>query len=191
MEDIEIEIQVKIGKPEALLEFLDKNGKLKYKDHQVDEYFTPAHRDFKAVRPVKEWLRLRDSSGKFSITYKNWYFDDQGRSNHCCDEYETPVEDITQIKNIFSALNFKSLAIVDKIRQAWDYKDYEVAMDSVKGLGDFVEIEYKGKETVDPNTTAEEMIQFLKDIGCGKIAINHVGYPFQIMFPEEVKFEEK
>jgi len=190
MENVEIEIQVKIEKSRPLVEFLDKNAKFKYENRQVDEYFSPAHRDFTAVRPISEWLRLRDSDGKYSITYKNWYYED-GRSTHC-DEYELSVDNIGQMRKIMGVLNFKNIINVDKIRKSWDYKDYEVSMDSIKGLGEFVEVEYKGnKENVDPKQVLAEMTKFLKDVGCGKIARNYVGYPFQFLFPNEVKFEEQ
>jgi len=89
-------------------------------------------------------------------------------------------------------LNFKSLVKVDKVRKIWTYKNYEIAVDSVKGLGDFVEIEYVGKnEKVNPREITGEMIKFLKNIGCGKIKRNYVGYPFQLLFPSEVKLEEQ
>ena len=191
MKNIEIEIQVNIENTKPLIDFLEKNAEFKKETRQIDEYFSPAHRNFIGVRPVKEWLRLRDSSGKYSINYKNWYFDEDGKS-HYCDEYETKVEDIDQIKKILDVLNFKSIVKVDKKRRIWIYKDYEIAVDSVKGLGDFVEIEYIGKEEeVDPKKITEEMIDFLKNLGCGKIKRNYVGYPFQLLFPEEVKYEEQ
>ncbi|MCX6723349.1 MAG: class IV adenylate cyclase [Candidatus Staskawiczbacteria bacterium] len=190
MENVEIEIQVKIENAKVLADFLNKNAQFKYEDHQVDEYFSPAHCDFTAERPIKEWLRLRDSNGKYSITYKNWYYED-GRSTHC-DEYESSIDDIGQVRKIMEVLNFKNITTVDKIRKSWDYKDYEVSMDSIKGLGDFVEVEYKGdKKDVKPKKVLAEMTQFLKDAGCGKIERNYVGYPFQFLFPSEVKFEEQ
>jgi len=191
MENIEIEIQVKIEKSQQLVEFLNKNAKFKFEDHQIDEYFTPSHRDFTSVRPVDEWLRLRDSSGKIFITYKNWHRDENGKSTYC-DEYELSIEDIGRMKKIFQALNFKNVAVVDKTRKSWDYENFEISMDSIKGLGDFVEVEYKGSgENIDPKKIVSEMIKFLKGIGCGKIERNHVGYPFQLLFPNEVKFEEQ
>ncbi|GAI26198.1 unnamed protein product, partial [marine sediment metagenome] len=58
MNDIEIEIQVKIENSKPLIEFLEKNADFRSENHQIDEYFSPAHRDFIGVRPVKEWLRL-------------------------------------------------------------------------------------------------------------------------------------
>jgi len=191
MNGVEIEIQVNIENSKPLIEFLEKNAEFKSEEHQIDEYFSPTHRDFVAVRPVNEWLRLRNSNGKYSINYKNWHREKNGKS-HYCDEYETEMEDFAQLKNILNVLNFKSLVKVDKVRKIWIHKDYEIAVDFVKGLGDFVEIEYIGKnEKVNPKEITEEMIKFLKNIGCGKIKRNYVGYPFQLLFPTEVKFEEQ
>lgn len=187
--NIEIEIQVNIEKSQGLLDFLKQNGVFQGEKHQYDEYFSPVKNDFLAVRPTKEWLRLRDSNGQASINYKNWLFDEHGVSNHC-DEFETKIENLEQVKKILTALNFKSIAIVDKNRKIWTYQDYEVAIDSVKNLGDFVEIEYIGKdESVDPKKVTDEMISFLQKLDCGKITRNYVGYPFLILFPEEVKYE--
>ncbi|MDD5569493.1 MAG: class IV adenylate cyclase [Candidatus Pacebacteria bacterium] len=190
MKDIEIEIQVNIENSEPLLAFLEKNADFQKENHQSDEYFSPAHRDFTENRPIKEWLRLRDSDGKYSINYKNWHFDENGRSQYC-DEYETEVNDLNQIRNIFKALNFKPLVAVDKTRKTWIYKNYEIDIDSVKGLGDFVEIEYIGKgEGADPKKITDEMVDFLKNIACGKVKRNYVGYPFQLLFPGETNYEE-
>jgi len=186
--NIEIEIHVNIENSRPLIEFLKKNGDFRSEKHQIDEYLSPAHRDFLKDRPVKEWLRLRDADGKYSINYKNWH--DENENGHYCDEFEARVESIDQIRKILSALNFKSVVIVDKLRKIWTYKKYEVAVDSVRGLGDFVEIEYIGKdENADPEKITEEMINFLKKVGCGKITRNHVGYPFFMLFPEEAKYE--
>lgn len=190
MTDVEIEIQVNIENNKSLLAFLEKNADFKSEKHQIDRYFSPTHRSFTEVRPIREWLRLRDSGGKYFITYKNWHYDESDKS-HYCDEYETKIENLDQLKKILDVLDFKFVVEVDKLRKTWTYKDYEVAVDSVKSLGDFVEIEYIGKEEVDPKKITEEMINFLKSIGCGKIKRNYVGYPFQLLFPEEVKYEEQ
>ena len=191
MKNVEIEIQVNIENSNPLIDFLEKNANFKAKTHQIDEYFSPAHRNFVAVRPVNEWLRLRNSNGKYSINYKNWHREKNGKS-HYCDEYETEIKNFAQFKNILNILNFKPLVKVDKIRKIWTYKDYEIAVDSVKGLGDFVEIEYIGKDKkVDSKKVTREMMNFLKDIGCGKIKRNYVGYPFLSLFPEEAKYEEQ
>lgn len=185
----EIEIQVQIEKGKKFISFLKKEAKFISEQHQVDKYFSPAHKNFTDVRPVIEWLRLRDSSGKYSINYKYWHHDKDGKS-HYCDEYETPIESLEQLENIFKALDIKGIVTVDKTRKIYLYKDYEVAIDSIKGLGDFVEIEYKGKlGKLKPKDITKEMINFLKRFDVGKISRNYVGYPFQLLFPKEVEYE--
>ena len=187
-DNIEIEIQVNVEKSEKLLNFLQKNAEFKYETHQKDEYFTPAHKNYLEQRPVKEWLRLRGSDGKYFITYKNWHYLENGESTHA-DEYETEVKDLETLRKIFSALDCKRLITVNKHRKVWRYKDYEIAVDKIKGLGDFVEVEYYGKEFLDPKRINKEMLEFLKGLDCGEIKMNFVGYPFLLLFPDEVEYK--
>jgi adenylate cyclase class 2 len=189
MENIEIEIQVKIENGKPLLEFLEKNAEFQGEKHQIDEYFSPVHRNFLEKRPIAEWLRLRNADGNFSINYKNWHLDKDKKSNYC-DEYETKIESLDKVKKIFNVLDFKPVVTVDKIRKIYTYKDYEISIDSVKELGDFVEIEYMGDdEKPDPAKITQEMVNFLKELNLGKIEKNYVGYPFMLLFKDEVEFE--
>jgi len=186
---IEIEIKVNLENVKPLLDFLESDAVFQSEKRQIDEYFSPINDDFLAVRPVEKWLRLRDANGQYSLNYKNWYFDAEGKSNHC-DEFETRIEEFEPVKKMLSALNFKSIVIVDKLRKTWTYQDYEIAIDAVENLGDFVEIEYIGQDNqVNPKKVADEMIVFLKNLNCGKIIRNYVGYPFQLLFPEEINIE--
>ncbi len=189
MKDIEIEIQVRVGQTKKLLEFLESNAQFVAEEYQKDEYFTPAHRDFAAIKPIAEWLRLRES-GKGSITYKNWHYGEDGKSTHC-DEYETKVDDIDQMRKIFSVLDIKPVIVVEKTRKTWVYENYEIALDQITDLGEFVEIEYKGDAVAaDSERITKEMVVFLKELDCGTIERNNGGYPFMILYPGEVKFEE-
>ena len=188
MKDVEIEIQVRISKKANLQSFLTKEASFTGESYQKDEYFTPAHRDFVSIKPVAEWLRIRES-GAGSITYKNWHYCKDGKSEYC-DEYESSVGDVGQIRKIFAALDIKPIITVEKTRKTWKYKDYEIALDHVTSLGDFVEIEHKAQHaTEDPKTITNNMIALLKQIGCGKIERNFVGYPFMLLYPKEVEFE--
>lgn len=190
MKNIEIEIQVQVTKIKPLIDFLQKNAKYDGEFHQIDKYFVPKHKNYIKIRPTSEWLRLRNANGKFSINYKNWYFNKLGKSQHC-DEFETAVEDIKTMNQIFDALEIKNIATVDKKRIIYNYKKYEIAIDKVKGLGNFVEIEFKGNlQKFDATKITNEMIVFLKEHGVGKITRNYNGYPFIMLFPKEVKYEE-
>lgn len=177
MKEIEIELQAKVEHIKPFLDFLEKEAEFESENHQLDEYFTPAHRDFLEQQPIEEWFRLRDSNGKFSVNYKRWHFDKEGRGLYA-DEHETKVENIEAMRKILESLNFKSVVVVDKERKIWKYKDYEISIDSVKNLGDFVEIEYYGERTHnDHEKILEEMVAFLKNLGCGTLEVNHSGYP--------------
>lgn len=187
--NIEIEIQVNVENPKPLMKFLEKNGDFQSEKTQIDEYFSPTHESFLKVRPVSKWLRLRNANGEYSLTYKNWYYDKNGKS-HYCDELETKIKDIDQARKILFALNFRPIVVVNKLRKTWVYQDYEIAIDSVKNLGDFVEIEYLGiMEKTTPKKITEKMISFLKEIDCGRITRNYLGYPFLILFPKENRYE--
>jgi adenylate cyclase class 2 len=174
MSDREIEIRVKIENSANLLDFLAQNAQFQEESHQVDIYYCPPHRDFLSVEPIKEWLRLRDSNGKYSINYKSWHYEADGRS-HYCDEYESPIESLDQLQKIFAAIDFKPIVEVDKLRRTWKYQDYEVAVDSVKNLG------------LTPAQIAEEMMDFLKGLNVGEIKRRFVGYSFMLLYGEEVK----
>jgi adenylate cyclase, class 2 len=187
--DIEIEIQVRVSNKDALEAFLQKEATVIGTDYQKDEYFMPAHRDFTTVKPIVEWLRLRESNG-YSITYKKWHHDTDGSSRYC-DEYETKFDSIESIRKIFAAIDMRPLITIEKTRRTWQYKDYEVAIDDVAGLGVFVEVEYKGHDPKpDPRAITDAMIAWLKKSGCGTIEINYVGYPFMMLYPDEVRFEK-
>lgn len=134
-------------------------------------------------------VRVRESGHKCSINYKNWHYDEKGKSNYC-DEFESDVAEVEQVRKLLKALKFSSIAIVDKKRQLWKYKDYEIAIDVVTGLGDFIEIEYEGgQSSAKAESITDAMLDLLHKVGCTKIERNFQGYPFLILFPEETHFQ--
>jgi len=187
--DTEIEIKVKVDDAAPIIALMEREGRYEGEVKQADEYFTPAHKDYVSVFPVTEWLRLRDEGGKFSINYKNYHLDGEGRGLYC-DEVETRIDAIDKMETIFKALDFRPLVKVEKLRRKWIYKDYEIAIDSVTGLGSFVEIEFNGRST-DPKRTTSEMVEFLRGLNVGKIQRNYQGYPFILLFPEKAKYYDE
>ncbi|MDB5260242.1 MAG: hypothetical protein JWN37_473 [Candidatus Nomurabacteria bacterium] len=186
MKDIEIEIQARIQKSETLKIFLDNNAKFISENKQVDQYFTPAHENFVSVKPIEEWFRIREENGAFTINYKKWHY--ENGIGQYADEYETEVKDKEAMLKIIQALDMKPLITVDKTRKKWIYKDFEIAFDTVVGLGSFVEIEYKGEGPVDPKEKTKEMVDFLKEHDCGTIELNNGGYPMLLLFPEDAHY---
>jgi len=189
MKNVEVEIQVNVEYISSLLKFLKTKAKFISNEREIDEYFTPVHRDFIEKTPVCEWFRIRNASGKYSINYKNWHYTKTGRSTHA-DEFETGIESSEQMHKILRALDFKPIVVVDKKRQKYHFKNYEITIDDVKGLEQAVEVEYRGRTDKAPKQITLEMIKFLKDLGVGKMKRSYQGYAFLVLSPERAEFEE-
>lgn len=185
----EIEIQAKVEHVASLLDFLQANAVHMGETYQRDEYYTPKHKNYLDIRPVAEWLRLREENGDASICYKNWHSDENGKGVYC-DEYETNMGSMEKARLILEALDCQLLTIVDKKRTVWKWLDWHISIDNVQNLGEFVEVEYSGGTEVEPSEETIKMIAFLKSHGCGKVELNYTGYPFLFLFPEEARFEE-
>lgn len=180
MKDKEIEIKLRVEDNRSLLGFLEKNAELVSETFQRDEYFTPAHRNFLDVRPVKEWFRLREEDKGCSLNYKHWHYDEDGKTTYHCDEYEVSVGDSTKARNILIAVGLTPLIVVAKKRKTFLFGDYEVSLDTVEGLGEYVEVEYKGGRS-DTVKIAEEMRGFVERTGCVIVEQDLVGYPFLLL----------
>jgi predicted adenylyl cyclase CyaB len=180
MNNIEIEIKVKVDKVDRLVQFLKENGQYQKSSVQVDEYYSPAHRSFVEVEPIKEWLRLRSDNGVYSLNYKNWQYGSDGKAYHC-DEYEIAIDNQEKAAHILKSLDFKHLVTVHKERDIYMYQDYEVAFDLVKDLGSFVEVEFKGTATAEPKLIAEEMRKFIESTGAVILSQDFAGYPIALI----------
>ncbi len=189
MKNIEVEIQVNVENIAPLLAFLKKKAKFISEEREIDQYYTPYHRDFTDYLPVSEWLRLRDAEGKYSINYKHWQRDEDGKTNHC-HEYESAVENLEKMKKLLEALNFKKIVKVDKKRRKYHYKKYIITIDDVVGLDQAVEIEFNGESDQKPAEITAEMIKFLRDLGVGKMKRSYQGYAFLCLFPNKAEYEE-
>ena len=156
-----------------------KGAKKLGSQHQVDVYYNAPHRDFLAAPNISEWLRLREENGRASINYKRWLPLEAKIKTHC-DEFESVVTDGEALRKLLQALDFTELVTVDKRREGWQLGDIVVALDTVKGLGEFVEFEYKGEaESVDE---AHRHIQHcIETLGVKLGERNHVGYPYPLL----------
>ncbi|MDP2946613.1 MAG: CYTH domain-containing protein, partial [Nanoarchaeota archaeon] len=77
-------------------------------------------------------------------------------------------------------LNFKELISVEKNRNVWNYKDTEIAIDEVKELGSFIEIEAKGNFT-NIEEVKKHLYEILKEIGAEVGEQDFEGYPYLLL----------
>jgi predicted adenylyl cyclase CyaB len=182
-EHIEIEIKIPLDENSLLKvkEKLKKIARFEKSSKQIDEYFTPTHRNFVEPEIPLEWLSIRRRGDKNILNYKHWYLFGNSEVATHCDEFETEIKDSNQLKKIFSVLDFKKLVTVEKEREIYVYKDeFEISLDRVKELGHFIEIETI-KNLGNIEETRKKLFEFAKDLEIDISKTDKRGYPYLLM----------
>ena len=104
---------------------------------QEDDYFQHPCRDMKKT---DEALRVRIVGGEFFLTYKGPKAKGDMKMRL---EIEFPVD--KKIYALLTSLGFVKTLTVKKTRRIYSYGGIEVALDDVKGLGKYIEIEARKK----------------------------------------------
>jgi adenylate cyclase class 2 len=104
--------------------------------HERDIYYNASDRDFART---DEALRIRYSGDHCVLTYKGAKL--TGYSAKAREELSTSVESGLVLEQILERLGFQRTAEVEKTREYYRFRNASVALDEVKGLGEFVEIE--------------------------------------------------
>ena len=129
-------------------------------------YYDPLRNNLKPDEnnQLNECLRLRIKGDKYYITYKLDHFDDDKIWLYS-DEYETEVSDIIQIQNIIKFLGLKKLLEINNRKTIYQSDKYEIALEEVDGLGNFLEVEYCTNDDVDVNKIKDDIKKFIYDLG--------------------------
>lgn len=180
--DVETEIKIKLSEKEfkELHLFLKENADFQGKSRQEDTYYEPMYRkfindQFEKGLSVLEWLRIGVRGNKKILNYKHWY------DNKYCDEYEIEIDDAHNLDKIFKVLGIEELVVVDKIRNKFMYLNkYEIALDQVKELGYFVEIEVKEYEST-PLEEYDSLLKVAKGLHLPLENLDKVGYPYHLL----------
>ena len=131
-----LEIEVKIKMPhEAIKQDLIRNGAVYAgTEQQRDIYFNSPIRDFSET---DEALRIRSVDGKGEITYKGKKLDTVSKTRT---EFNSPTDE-EMMSEILKSLGFFESGCVIKSREIYNWNNFSIGFDTVKGLGEFVEIE--------------------------------------------------
>lgn len=156
---LEVELKIKVDSAAEVERVLLAAGASKFcEEKQVDTYFQHPSRDF---RETDEALRVRRTPGSASIAYKGPKLDTQAKTRV---EVEVPVPDAEIAKELFRRLGFTEIAKVEKIRRIYALDDIRVYVDSVSGLGDFVELEISARPS-DVRKAEEALLSLAKRLG--------------------------
>jgi len=80
-------------------------------------------------------------------------------------EYETKVDDAEAVHRILEALKWKPQLEVKKIRKKGMLGEYEICLDRVDGLGEYIEIEKMVEENANPQEVRKELFEIIKPFG--------------------------
>ncbi|MFQ6062346.1 MAG: class IV adenylate cyclase [Methanosarcinales archaeon] len=157
---IEVEIKSRVPDIEIIEQkIINLGASLIGIEHHKDIYYNAPHRDF---AETDEALRVRYKNNNIILTYKGKKLDKVSKSRR---EIKCKVDE--NIKEILSALGFRIVATVIKTRKKYGLDDFVIALDKVKSLGTFIEIEGIAKEG-EFEATVSNAFKVLNKLGFGK-----------------------
>lgn len=171
----EVELQLIIKNPADIEKKLKKIGRYIETQKQVDKYFVPPDRDFFAKEPPIEYLRIRFEKGKNHLNYSFLHFD-KNDWLIWTDEYETLIDKPKTVEELFKKIGLIPKVTVTKTRKYFDCDDFQVTLDKVRDLGDFMEIEAK-KDFGSPEKTRKACLDFLKNLNIKYQMKAKMGFP--------------
>jgi len=159
---IEVEIKVKLKDHDQAKEVLEKIGEHRKTVRQIDTYYVPAHKDYFKKLPAEEFCRIRVQPDKATVEYHRVM--NLGKENEYGEEYEVKIDDATEMMQLLEHMDFKKAVVVDKTRNYWHCDKFEIVVDHIEGLGNFLEVEVISS-TKEVGITKDDCLKFLDDNG--------------------------
>ena len=94
-------------------------------------------------------LRVIDHAAGGLVTHKRPAGKNPETAYKTREETEFTVDNAENARAVFAALGFSSAWYYEKRRETWEFAGCEVVLDTLPGLGDFLEIEAPDYETLD------------------------------------------
>lgn len=130
---------------------------------QRDTYYNAPHREF---AETDEALRIReetrDDGEQTRLTYKGPRIDETTKTR---EEFETAATDADALEGILDGLGFTPAATVEKEREHYAIEGFTVTLDSVTGVGEFVEVEVDVETESEVDAAREDAIALLERLG--------------------------
>ena len=166
---IEIEVKARADH-ERIRELLrDHGARAIGVEHHCDTYYNAPHRDFSIT---DEALRIRIVNERAVLTYKGKKLDAVSKTR---EEFETDVDGDT-MRNILLSLGFIESGVVKKTRAVFEFEDLTICLDSVDGLGEFIEVETIVESESDVELYRARVFGFMEKLGIGQEDSIRVSY---------------
>lgn len=169
MKNKEIELKFVINSQikNEIIKLLEEMGEKKSESFLIDTYYIPNFKDFEINGETMECVRIRENEKGCVLTYKKIH---REATPLYCDEFETNISSKHQMENILFALGFSVQMVIDKKRVSYSMGNLEFDFDSVKDLGELMEVELASE-----NAEVEEIYEFVKPFGLSQKDVTYEG----------------
>jgi len=128
--------------------------------HQVDNVWISKDADGTNLVSGLPVVRTREEGGKVILTLKIEL------AHGTFEEHETEVGSLEETEHILECLGMRKLVEIDKDRKFAKFENYNLCLDNVKNLGNFMEIEIVTK--TENQNAKENIIALAKKFGLGE-----------------------
>lgn len=138
--EVELKYRITDGNINDRLRIL--KGVFLNREDQVDTYLNGINRNF---IETDEALRVRviNNGKKAEVTYKGTIIGTQSKTR---EEINVGITDPEELIALFEKIGFHKSVILHKVRENWSVGKYNIAVDKVDKLGNFIELETFTKE---------------------------------------------
>lgn len=152
---------------------------------QEDTYYCPAEYDVRRYMERK-CVRVRSQNEIYTLDYKE-IINEESVYVQKIMEYSTQISDPVSVDEILKHIGFRRTIVISKERVECRYKNkYKIALDYVRDLGWFLEIELL-ECNADEAILEEQMRSILQELNVIEIRINKKGYSNMML---DVKYGE-
>lgn len=174
----EIEVKLKVDNLAVLATKLQEQGcELSEPIQQHDVIYSQkmGDKEFISAKEGDILIRIRHLPHSVELNLK------QQRSNEMDNlEYETEISNPKAVHDILEKLGWFPVIEVKKTRRKGLFKSYEICLDQVQDLGNFVELEKLTDDDADPNKVRDELFQALESLGLNRYDEETKGYDTQM-----------
>jgi adenylate cyclase class 2 len=155
----EIEVKAKVDNVREIRTRLENLGCVfSVPKRQEDVVFLARDVEYENIRTGTNVLRVRKTGDTCLFTLKR-----RGANELDNIEKEVTVSDGKTITDMLGLLGYRAVVAVNKERVECRYGEYEICLDTVDTLGEFIEIEKMSDE--DGETVQQELLAFLLTLG--------------------------
>ncbi|MEG2250297.1 MAG: class IV adenylate cyclase [Bacilli bacterium] len=127
-------------------------------------------------KEIGESLRLRNINGKFKVSYKIDKYDETGKWLYS-DNIEKEITNVNETLKQFNQSGLKEMFTIKNIRNHYKNVEFDIYVENVENLGNFIEIEKHVLETEDIIKLKENMYSFVINLGLNISEALKIGKP--------------